>query len=68
MDVSDFEAVSAAAKAAILRFKRVDCLINNAGIVSGMKLLDVPPALAAKVSRPADFTTISVVFPSACLT
>ena len=48
VDVSDFDAVSAAASAAIKRFGQVDCLINNAGIVSGMRLLDVPPALAGK--------------------
>jgi all-trans-retinol dehydrogenase (NAD+) len=48
VDVSDWAAVSAAAASAIAHFGQVDCLINNAGIVSGMKLLDVPPALAAK--------------------
>ena len=48
VDVSDWEAVCAAAKSAVARFGQVDCLINNAGIVTGMKLLDVPPALAAK--------------------
>lgn len=48
VDVSDWEAVCGAAKSALARFGQVDCLINNAGIVSGMKLLDVPPALAEK--------------------
>lgn len=48
VDVSDWDTVYAAAKSAIAKFGRVDCLINNAGIVTGMKLLDVPPALAAK--------------------
>ena len=48
VDVSDYAAVTASAAQALSKFGRVDTLINNAGIVSGMKLLDVPPGLAAK--------------------
>jgi NAD(P)-dependent dehydrogenase (short-subunit alcohol dehydrogenase family) len=66
VDVSDWDAVCAAAKSAIARFGKVDCLINNAGIVSGMKLLDVPPALAAKtldVNVKAHIWTTKVFLP-----
>eukprot|EP01050_Picozoa_sp_SAG11_P001049 SAG11_NODE_42_length_20827_cov_9.289801_10_plen_265_part_00 len=59
VDVSDPNAVSAAAKLALQGGRRVDCLINNAGIVSGLKLLAAPPRL---VSATIDVNTKALVY------
>eukprot|EP00906_Rhabdomonas_costata_P006820 RCo009883 len=65
-DVSNADAVYAAAKLVISDFGHVDVLVNNAGIVSGKKLLDVPDALARKtmdVNTTAHFWTVKAFLP-----
>lgn len=48
-DVSDLESVKEAGQKAIERFGDVTILINNAGIVSGKKLLDNSDFMMKKV-------------------
>eukprot|EP00992_Anisonema_acinus_P012256 TRINITY_DN8006_c0_g1_i1.p1 TRINITY_DN8006_c0_g1~~TRINITY_DN8006_c0_g1_i1.p1 ORF type:complete len:299 (-),score=56.45 TRINITY_DN8006_c0_g1_i1:100-996(-) len=65
-DVSRAPAVQTAAAQTVGDFGRVDILINNAGIVSGKKLLDVPDGLAAKtmdVNTTAHFWTVKSFLP-----
>jgi len=47
-DVSNLDSVKAAAKEAVETYGDVEILINNAGIVSGKKILDVPEKLIEK--------------------
>lgn len=67
-DVSSFDAVSAAHRATEADFRAgVYLLVNNAGIVSGKSLLDVPPALAQKtldVNTAAHLWTTKACLPS----
>jgi all-trans-retinol dehydrogenase (NAD+) len=66
-DVSNRELVYASAKEVIRDFGRVDILINNAGIVSGKSILDVPDGLAEKtmqVNVIAHFWTVKAFLPA----
>lgn len=66
-DVSSIEDISEAAKNAREAFGDVTILINNAGIVSGKSILDVPHALAKKtleVNTLAHVYTVKEFLPS----
>jgi all-trans-retinol dehydrogenase (NAD+) len=65
-DVSNADAVRQAATKVLNDYGHVDILFNNAGIVSGKKILDVPDALARKtmdVNTTAHFWTVKSFLP-----
>ena len=65
-DVSDRGSVYATAKSVLEDFGKVDILFNNAGIVSGKALLDVPDGLAEKtlqVNSISHFWTVKAFLP-----
>eukprot|EP01004_Peranema_trichophorum_P006144 NODE_4979_length_1086_cov_22.620976_g4426_i0.p1 GENE.NODE_4979_length_1086_cov_22.620976_g4426_i0~~NODE_4979_length_1086_cov_22.620976_g4426_i0.p1 ORF type:complete len:309 (+),score=46.78 NODE_4979_length_1086_cov_22.620976_g4426_i0:41-928(+) len=65
-DVSNVEAVMAGAKKTLDDFGKVDILINNAGIVSGKKILDVSEKMAKltmDINTTAHFWTVRGFLP-----
>jgi len=65
-DVSDREAVYKNAELVIKDFGHVDMLFNNAGIVTGKSILDVPDALAEKtmqINSVSHFWTVKAFLP-----
>ena len=66
VDVGDSDAVTEAAERLAAPFGRVDVLVNNAGVVSGKRLLDLSPAdvqRTLRVNTAALFWTARAVLP-----